>query len=214
MWCLIELFRSLCSVLADVNGKAPGKLPKLSVLQSPLRKSAILPTTAGSMRLASNTQRPVVCTPSRVHPSSLRHYVAGRDTRKHSLFCDCRSRQHQPDAAFLSWLCLQRRDQSSKAKLRYQFSLFYFVRLFKNCMDKAARRPCLSLGPAEQTQHVGLDGRSAEPSEPTATVPSRRGHRGDDIDIRMTNLANQILNGIFQNVCRGNLVPCSVQSHE
>ena len=26
---------------------------------------------------------------------------------------------------------------------------------------------------------------------------------GDDIDIRMTNLGNQILNGIFQNVCRG-----------
>ncbi|CAE7211449.1 DNAH6 [Symbiodinium sp. KB8] len=57
----------------------------------------------------------------------------------------------------------------------YQFSLFYFVRLFKSCMDKAAR--------------------------------------SDDIDIRMTNLANQILNGIFQNVCRGlfedNKLTCS-----
>ncbi|CAJ1374899.1 unnamed protein product [Effrenium voratum] len=57
----------------------------------------------------------------------------------------------------------------------YQFSLFYFVRLFKNCMDKAAR--------------------------------------SDDIDIRMTNLSNQILFGIFQNVCRGlfedNKLTCS-----
>eukprot|EP00913_Durusdinium_trenchii_P027396 g25699.t2 len=57
----------------------------------------------------------------------------------------------------------------------YQFSLFYFVRLFKNCMDKAAK--------------------------------------SDDIDIRMTNLSNQILNGIFQNVCRGlfedNKLTCS-----
>ncbi|CAE7499104.1 DNAH6, partial [Symbiodinium sp. CCMP2456] len=57
----------------------------------------------------------------------------------------------------------------------YQFSLFYFVRLFKSCMDKAAK--------------------------------------SDDIDIRMTNLANQILNGIFQNVCRGlfedNKLTCS-----
>eukprot|EP00435_Cladocopium_sp_Y103_P017660 s1686_g4.t1 len=57
----------------------------------------------------------------------------------------------------------------------YQFSLFYFVRLFKTCMDKAAK--------------------------------------SDDIDIRMTNLGNQILNGIFQNVCRGlfedNKLTCS-----
>lgn len=29
--------------------------------------------------------------------------------------------------------------------------------------------------------------------------------RGDDIDIRMTNLGNQILFGIFQNVCRGDI---------
>eukprot|EP00434_Breviolum_minutum_P018353 symbB.v1.2.016193.t2/scaffold1223.1/size130870/6 len=57
----------------------------------------------------------------------------------------------------------------------YQFSLFYFVRLFKTCMDKAAK--------------------------------------SDDIDIRMTNLGNQILFGIFQNVCRGlfedNKLTCS-----
>ena len=74
---------------------------------------------------------------------------AGCHTGKHSLFCDCRSRQHQPDAAYLNWLCLQRHDPH-KQKLRYQFSLFYFVRLFKSCMDKAARRTCLSLGMEEQ----------------------------------------------------------------
>ena len=37
--------------------------------------------------------------------------------------------------------------------------------------------------------------------ETSEREPSER--PGDDIDIRMTNLGNQILNGIFQNVCRG-----------
>eukprot|EP00930_Biecheleria_cincta_P027502 TRINITY_DN19311_c0_g1_i1.p1 TRINITY_DN19311_c0_g1~~TRINITY_DN19311_c0_g1_i1.p1 ORF type:complete len:4103 (-),score=885.99 TRINITY_DN19311_c0_g1_i1:122-12430(-) len=57
----------------------------------------------------------------------------------------------------------------------YQFSLFYFVRIFNTCIDKARKSP--------------------------------------DIDIRMNNLTNQILSGIFQNVCRGlfedNKLTCS-----
>ena len=36
-------------------------------------------------------------------------------------------------------------------------------------------------------------------------VQTRIFGRGDDIDIRMTNLGNQILFGIFQNVCRGDI---------
>ena len=56
---------------------------------------------------------------------------------------------HSPRFASLTWKCtilevklfeyLQRRQAALLAAMRYQFSLFYFVRLFKSCMDKAAK---------------------------------------------------------------------------